>query len=89
MKDDSLVDQIERNYQEANLAVETKDLLDYASKLTLRPGEMLETDVENLRAAGFTDRAILDAAQIVAYYAYVNRIASGLGVGLEGYWREA
>ena len=36
---------------------------------------MEETDVQQLRAAGHTDRAILDAAQIVAYYAYVNRIA--------------
>lgn len=89
MKDDALVDQIERDYQKANLAAETKGLLDYAAKLTLRPGEMLETDVQHLRAVGFTDRAILDAAQIVAYYAYVNRIASGLGVGLEDYWRKA
>jgi len=89
VKDEELVDQIERNHQQAKLTAETKALLDYAAKLTLRPGEMQENDVAALRAAGYTDRAILDAAQIVAYYAYVNRIASGLGVGLEDYWRKA
>ena len=44
--------------------------------------------LQGLRAAGFSDRAILDIAQVVAYYAYVNRIADGLGVSLEPYWSE-
>ncbi len=63
-------------------------MLDYTSKLTRRPWDMGEEDVENLRTTGFDDRAILDIAQIVAYYAYVNRIADGLGVALEPYWSE-
>jgi alkylhydroperoxidase family enzyme len=45
-----------------------------------------EADVEALRAAGLTDSAILDVAQVTAYYAYVNRLADGLGVELEGFW---
>ena len=80
--------QIEIDYQKAKLSSETIALLDYSSKLTLTPGEMVESDIEKLRAEGFSDRAILDAAQIVAYYAYVNRIADGLGVQLEDYWRD-
>jgi len=44
---------------------------------------MRREDLEPLRAAGLDDRAILDAAMIVAYYAYVNRLASGLGIELE------
>jgi len=36
-----------------------------------------------LRAAGLSDSAIHDAACVVAYYNYVNRLASGLGVELE------
>ncbi len=63
-------------------------MLDYSAKLTRRPWDIAETDIENLRAAGFDDRAILDIAQVVAYYAYVNRIADGLGVTLEPYWYE-
>ena len=63
-------------------------MLVYATKLTQTPWESCERDVLDLRACGFSDRAILDIAQVVAYYAYVNRIADGLGVSLEAYWTE-
>ena len=63
-------------------------MLVYATKLTQTPWEICEPDVLDLRACGFSDRAILDIAQVVAYYAYVNRIADGLGVSLEAYWAE-
>lgn len=62
-------------------------MLDYAAKLTLTPTMITEQDIHKLREAGFDDRAILDIAQITAYYAYVNRIADGLGVSLEDYWQ--
>ena len=63
-------------------------MLDYSAKLTRTPWDVTEDDVERLRACGYSDRAILDIVQVVAYYAYVNRIADGLGVSLEGYWTE-
>jgi len=63
-------------------------MLDYAAKLTRTPWNMIEDDVQKLRDLGFDDRAILDMAQVTAYYAYVNRIADGLGVSLEDYWAE-
>jgi alkylhydroperoxidase family enzyme len=49
---------------------------------------MEEKDVVNLRLAGFSDSAILDINQVTAYYAYVNRLADGLGVELESYWED-
>jgi len=58
-------------------------LLAYAGKLTRTPGEMRAEDVERLRQAGFDDRAIHDACAIVGYFAFVNRIADGLGVEME------
>ena len=51
-----------------------------AGKLTGRPAEMSEADLAPLRAAGFTDRDILDIVEVTAYYAYANRIADGLGL---------
>lgn len=63
-------------------------MLAYAAKLTRAPWDMAEGDIARLRDCGFSDRAILDIAQVVAYYAYVNRIANGLGVSLEQYWSE-
>ncbi len=58
-------------------------MLDYVEMLTMRPQEVSEEDIEALRSAGFTDRDIHDICEVAAYYAYVNRIADGLGVALE------
>lgn len=89
MTDNSpLVEAIEKDYTQADLSDADKLMLDYASKLTRTPWDMVEADVEQLRQQGFDDRAILDIAQVTAYYAYVNRIADGLGVSLEQYWAE-
>jgi len=58
-------------------------LLVYADRLTLDPASVSLADIEALRDAGFDDRAIHDACAIVSYFAFVNRIADGLGVELE------
>lgn len=58
-------------------------MLDYAVQLTERPASVSADDVERLRAVGFDDRAIHDICGITAYFAFVNRIADGLGVELE------
>ncbi len=63
-------------------------MLKYVEKLTLTPGDMTVSDLQPLRSVGFTDRDILDIATVAAYYAYVNRVADGLGVQLET-WAEA
>ena len=58
-------------------------MLEYVEKLTVAPWDVSEGDVNLLRKAGFTDRGVLDICEVAAYYAYVNRIADGLGVQLE------
>jgi uncharacterized peroxidase-related enzyme len=58
-------------------------LLQYADQLTDRPASVTAEDIAALRRAGLDDRAIHDACAIVSYYAFVNRIADGLGVELE------
>jgi len=55
----------------------------YVEKLTLSPSSMREEDVAALREAGLSDVEILDAAQIAAYFNFVNRLVLGLGVPLE------
>ena len=58
-------------------------MLRFAVKLTLTPGAMAHHDVVELRAVGFSDRDVLDIVEVTAYYAYANRIADGLGIGIE------
>lgn len=58
-------------------------MLRYAVKLTKQPGSVAESDVASLRENGFSDTDILHIAEVVAYFAYANRIADGLGIPLE------
>ncbi len=64
-------------------------MLEYTVKLTLEPWDTIEADVQRLREVGFEDVDILDINQITGYFAFVNRLADGLGVELESYWKEA
>jgi uncharacterized peroxidase-related enzyme len=59
-------------------------MLEYAEKLTLKPGNMIEEDVEQLRNEGIDDGKILELNQIVGYFNYVNRLLNGLGVKTTG-----
>lgn len=88
IKDEALVAQLKVAWQEADLTIADRAMLAYAEKLTLEPWNMVEADVIVLRDAGFSDADILDINQLTGYYAYVNRLADGLGVELEGFWQE-
>jgi uncharacterized peroxidase-related enzyme len=78
---------LERDWREATLEDKDRAMLAYVEKLTLRPWEMEEDDVARLREAGFSDAAILDINQVTGYYAFVNRLADGLGLQLEAIHR--
>jgi uncharacterized peroxidase-related enzyme len=85
LRDDDLLVAIEDDWRTAGLSDERVAMLSYVEKLTLRPAEMVEDDVIALREVGFSDRDILDICEVVGYYAYVNRIADGLGVPTESW----
>ena len=82
---DKLLASLASDYRKAEVEPADLAMLDYSVKLTLTPGEMLEEDAKSLRAHGFDDRAIHDICTITAYFAFVNRVADGLGVELEGH----
>ena len=88
MKDERAGEELVRgltgDHATVDLAAADRAMLDYAAKLTLTPGRVAEADVESLRDHGFDDRAIHDICAIASYYAFVNRIADGMGVELEG-----
>ena len=71
----------------ADLLPADRAMLDYALTLTQAPHTVTAEAVAALRGAGFDDRAIHDICAVTAYYAFVNRIADGLGVELEERFR--
>ena len=73
------------DWRNAPLASADKALCQFAVGLTHRQSTMTNEDLNQLRAHGFGDRAIHDAAQVVAYFNYITRIAHALGVEPEGF----
>ena len=88
MGDDARADGVEKALQarDPEAAFEGRELalLKYAEKLTLRPGDMQQSDVQALKDAGVPDGEILEANQIIGYFNYVNRCLNGLGVTTDG-----
>lgn len=59
-------------------------LLGYAARVTTDPASLTRAHIAVLRQAGLDDGQILEANQVVAYFAYANRTVLGLGVTTEG-----
>ena len=58
-------------------------MLNYVAQLTRDATRVSLEDHEQLRAAGFDDRAILQITLIASWFNYINRVADALGVGRE------
>ena len=76
-----------RDWRAAAIPDRLRAILEYTERLTLEPSLMEEADVVRLRDAGLDDEAILSACEVASYFAFVNRMADGLGVRLEPRWR--
>lgn len=76
------------DYRRADLEPRVRALCDYAVKLTVEPAAVGAQDAERLRSAGWSDEAIHDAVQVIAYFNYINRVAEGVGVPGEPEWEE-
>jgi uncharacterized peroxidase-related enzyme len=74
------VAKVEANFRHAGLSERERALVDYALLITLDPASIEASDLDLLRDAGIPDADILDAAAVVAYFNFSNRINSALGV---------
>jgi len=83
-KDVDKTESFRQSYHNVNLKEKEISLCQYAEQLTKNPDSAEKDDVTvQLKNAGFSDSAILDATLVVAYFNFVNRIVLALGVELE------
>lgn len=83
-KDPERVQRLGEDYSSIVLTSSEKILCDYAHELTCNPAKIEETGIINsMKEVGWEDRAILDAALVISYFNFVNRMVLGLGVHLE------
>ncbi|MDG5819213.1 peroxidase-related enzyme [Natronococcus sp. A-GB7] len=78
--DPLLADQLVANYRTADINDAHRTMLDVAVKLTERPTELEEADLEALREAGFSEEALWDIASVTAFYNLSNRLAMFAGM---------
>jgi uncharacterized peroxidase-related enzyme len=82
-KSDSLCDTIVNDYGSADVGEKDIAMMAFCDRLTRDPGGTRKKDVGALRDVGFRDAEIHDIVQVTAYFNFVSRMASGLGVELE------
>ncbi|HEV8342114.1 MAG TPA: hypothetical protein VGR30_07070 [Candidatus Binatia bacterium] len=80
MKDTKLAHALMNDYRAAQIDSGMKQLLAFAEKIAQDATQIGPEDIEKLRSAGFSDRAILDAAHVTGFFSYMNRVVQALGM---------
>jgi uncharacterized peroxidase-related enzyme len=75
------VDALQRDHRTAPVSDAEHVMLEWVEQFTRDSTKLGPADLDKLRAAGFTDQAILQIAVIAGWFNYANRIADALGVG--------
>jgi alkylhydroperoxidase family enzyme len=82
--DDETSEAIKPDFRTAPISEVDRNLLEYVVRVTKDATRVGKADHEQLRAAGFDDRGILQITLIAAWFNYINRLADALGVGRDG-----
>ena len=69
-----------RDYRTAPIAESMKTLLAFIEKIVRNASLVSDTDVDQVRAAGWTDDAIYDAISVCALFMFYNTWVSASGV---------
>jgi uncharacterized peroxidase-related enzyme len=79
--DEALVRALQDDYRTAPISEPDRVMLDYVVQITKDATRISPKDHQQLRAAGFDDRGILQITLITSWFNYINRVADALGVG--------
>jgi uncharacterized peroxidase-related enzyme len=78
--DPVLGERIAFDWRRAGLDERRRAICAYAEKLTLRPQELGDADLQSLRDVGLTLEEAWDVAEIAAMYNFTNRMAMATGM---------
>ncbi len=83
-KDYKKLESLKKNYLKVNLDAKNLTLCIFSETLTRNVEvNQYKNLTQELKDVGFSDEAILDAALVVSYFNFVNRMVLSLGVALE------
>ena len=73
-------DRITIDYRRGDLTERERAMLDFVVKVTKEPLTCEESDIEDLRAVGFSDEDVWDIIEVAAMYNFTNRLSMATGM---------
>ena len=81
LSDDTVdADRLTLDYRRADLTPRQRAMLDFVVKVTVNPVECEESDLDALRACGFSDEDLWDVIEVAATFNFTNRMAMATGM---------
>jgi uncharacterized peroxidase-related enzyme len=74
---------VQKDFRSAGLPARDVEMLAYAEKITKDASRVSQTDIDRLRAVGFTDQQICDIALCASFRCFVSRFFDAMGAGPE------
>ena len=88
-KDEHLSAEFATTWPRYDLDRKTRALLSYAKKLTQEPGMVEDSDIENLRAAGWEERGVYEATALISFFNFSGRLEAASGLPMDQIPEEA
>jgi alkylhydroperoxidase family enzyme len=88
-KDEHLSAEFATAWSQYDLDRKTRALLGYAKKLTQEPSMVEDSDIEELRAAGWDEQGIYEATALISFFNYSGRMEAASGLPMDRIPEEA
>lgn len=75
-----VIEQLVEDVDSAPIKEDLKPLFHYLKKLTLSPSKLVQSDVNKVKAAGWTEEALHDTILVGSLFNFYNRLLDGHGV---------
>ena len=82
-KDEHLGPEFATTWPQYDLDPKTRALLTYAKKLTQEPSMVEDSDIEDLRAAGWGEKGIYEATALISLFNYSGRMEAASGLPMD------
>ena len=82
-KDEHLGAEFATTWPQYDLDGKTYALLAYAKKLTQEPSMVEDSDVEDLRAAGWDEQGIYEATALISFFNFSGRLEAASGLPMD------
>lgn len=82
-KDEHLSTEFATTWPQYDLGRKTRALLGYAKKLTQEPDMLENSDIENLRSAGWNEQGIYEATALISFFNFSGRMEAASGLPMD------